>query len=321
MAADPSRDQPRRSVERPPASVSTPLASNTRASDGSATRGSPSIIVRRTSLRDGADERVERTRLDRREHRQIRRRADLDAAAVARAAASCAAPAPTVRASAFGAQLPRRMRGLQFIEQIAARRSIANRCPSASRSASSNARTSAVASNRNWFDEGHHTRPAPASITRSAAARQNATPWMKTVFARQAAERDRTCRARRAPRRPGPRRRESSTANRTASGDATAATASPSMCSEWLKPNCSTTRTGKRRRSDAMHRVVMADRGHARRAGSSGRRPRRDRRACPACVTASAGSLSNRGWKSAIHSLAFAYCSRHFNRGCELSSR
>ena len=160
VTADPSRDQPRRSVEHrrrriDAARIEHARQRRLRHRRLAADHRHPHVAAR------GGDERVERTRLGRPQHRQVRAARRPRCGRHPSSRSNCAAPAPTVRAnpSALSCRV-----ACADCNSSSRSRSPLNResLPSASRSASSNARTSAVASNRNWFDEGHQTSPAPA---------------------------------------------------------------------------------------------------------------------------------------------------------------
>ena len=196
----------------------------------------------------GVDERVERTR-------------SRSAASTIRSAgtptsmrpppsrrSSWAAPAPTVRArpSALSCRVSCADRSSSSRSRSPLSR---ESLPSASRSASSNARTSAVSVEQELV---RRRAPDESGAGADHAIRGGPTERHAVDEHGVRAPGSRARRARPAPPAPlrrGPRPHESSTASRTACGDATRATASPSMCSEWLKPKRSTTRTGKRRRS------------------------------------------------------------------------
>jgi hypothetical protein len=133
---------------------------------------------------------------------------------------------------------------------------------------------------------------------------------MKTVLARgsQAARR---CRARPARRRRGPPRRIIQ-ASPTASCDAT-----PRPHRRRCEANgCSQiVRRGARGTGDARDASSQMAHGDA---GEQVFSPPTQTRSSSVSASSLPGSLANRGWKSAIHSLALAF-SRHFNRGCELA--
>ena len=145
------------------------------------------------------------------------------------------------------------------------RRSDASRCPSARRAGADRmGATSAVRPKRKSLDDRTpHERAAAWRARDRPARRSSATPCTSTVFApRQPSEPSGRSRARASASTPS----AACTIQghvAAACGDTTAATRSPSICSEWLRPNLRTTRTGNRRLERRVQRVVMADGGDA----------------------------------------------------------
>ena len=293
--ANPSRHQPRRSVHAARASAVAPAASNTPARSR---RRQVRLAIDHRQAHVGARRGHQRTRTDRRRARRSTVRS-AGAPAASRppdgSRSSVAASVVTVRDRPLRATIGRcRARPAA---RRAGRRSPLKResLPSARRPHRSNARTSAVRPNRNWLDDGHQTRPAPAASTRSA-------PRRRTMPRR---ERGR-CSA------PG------SPAGRAYPVSPRASSSTPSAA--WMihghvggvrairRSHCvavNLQRVAEAESPNDAHRKSAAERRGAagcdgirssrRPAGSSTRRPTRDRASVSGRATASAGSVANRG--------------------------